>query len=91
MLAQTLSKRKKKPSPTRTNSQRPAIVPDAVYSRPQASQLLGVAEITLIRAYSGGHLAAHKIGTKIRHTGRQLLTWIEAGGKTTPKRKSTRK
>jgi hypothetical protein len=53
-----------------------------IYSRKEAAFLLGCSTITLCRAYWAGFLKGNKIGTNIRHTGRQLLDWLEDRGRT---------
>jgi hypothetical protein len=61
---------------------REPIIEGIIYSRKEAAFLLGCSTITLCRAYWAGFLKGNKIGTNIRHTGRQLLDWLEAGGRT---------
>jgi hypothetical protein len=61
---------------------REPILEGIIYSRKEAAFLLGCSTITLCRAYWAGFLKGKKIGTNIRHTGRQLLDWLEAGGRT---------
>jgi hypothetical protein len=61
---------------------REPIIEGIIYSRKEAAFLLGCSTITLCRAYWAGFLKGKKIGTNIRHTGRQLLDWLEAGGRT---------
>jgi hypothetical protein len=61
---------------------REPIIEGIIYSRKEAAFLLGCSTITLCRAYWAGFLKGNKIGTNIRHTGKQLLDWLEAGGRT---------
>jgi hypothetical protein len=61
---------------------REPIIEGIIYSRKEAAFLLGCSTITLCRAYWAGFLKGKKIGTNIRHTGKQLLDWLEAGGRT---------
>jgi hypothetical protein len=85
-VTQTIAERKptpkkKKPAP-KLNGTRQPILATAIYSRPEAAQVAGCAIITLIRAYSAGHLAGYRQGRLIKHSGQHLLDWLEAGGKT---------
>ena len=60
-----------------------ALEPASVYTRKEAAQGVRVSESTLVRAYQAGHLQAHAVGNRIRHTGEQLLDWLKRGGRTT--------
>lgn len=72
----------KKTKPRKPDGRRQPILPTAIYSRPQAAAVAGCAVITLIRAYSAGHLIGYRQGRLIKHSGQHLLDWLEAGGKT---------
>jgi hypothetical protein len=61
---------------------REPIIEGIIYSRKEAASLLGCSTITLCRAYWAGFLKGNKIETNIRHTGKQLLDWLKAGGRT---------
>ena len=78
---QKLTKKKKRPA-QKLNGKRQPILAAAIYSRPEAAQVAGCAIITLIRAYSAGHLAGYRQGRLVKHSGQHLLDWLEAGGKT---------
>lgn len=78
---QKTAERKRK-TPRKLNSHRQPILPAAIYSRPEAATVAGCAVITLIRAYSAGHLAGYRQGRLIKHSGQHLLDWLEAGGRT---------
>lgn len=59
-----------------------AINPDAIYSRRESAQATRNSESTMVRAFLNGHLEALRVGNRIRHTGAQLLAWLNAGGRT---------
>jgi hypothetical protein len=61
---------------------RPSIELDRNYRRPEAASAAGCSTITIIRAFSNGHLQGYRIGKLVIHSGAQLLAWLEAGGKT---------
>jgi hypothetical protein len=67
---------------TSRNQPNLAIERDAVYTRRESSRAVRVSESTLVRAYQSGHLKAHTVGNRILHTGAQLLSWLQRGGKT---------
>src|SRR5262245_55348596 len=71
--------RSRKTAQTRT---RPAIEPTRNYNRKEAAIACDVSEITLFRAYDSGNLKAYRVGARILHSGRHLLDWLEAGGRT---------
>lgn len=73
---------KKKKHAKKLNGHRPPIVADAIYPRPDAAIVADCAVITVVRAYLAGHLNGYRIGRHVKHSGRQLLDWLEAGGKT---------
>jgi hypothetical protein len=56
--------------------------PARLHNRGEASLVVGVARITLIRAFNSGHLAGYRVGTRVLHTGQQLLDWLNSGGHT---------
>jgi hypothetical protein len=78
---QKLTTKKKRPA-RKLNGYRQPILATAIYSRPEAAQVAGCAIITLIRAYTAGHLMGYRQGRLVKHSGQHLLDWLEAGGKT---------
>lgn len=68
------------------DSQKSAILANALYSRAEASDLTGVAQITLIRATDAGHLKSYRVGRRVIYSGSQILNWLEEGGKTAARR-----
>jgi hypothetical protein len=69
-------------SPVEKKDIRPALNPQAIYSRQDGARTAGVSVITFIRAYDAGHLKAFRAGTRVLHSGQQILDWLAAGGKT---------
>ena len=69
---------------------RPALDPRKIYSRAEAALTVGVAPITLIRAYDNGHLQAYRLGRKVAHSGQHLLDWLNQGGLTSRKTEGLR-
>lgn len=59
-----------------------AISLDALYSPSEAATACSVSEDTIYRARINGHLASVQIGGNCRYWGRDLKTWINAGGRT---------
>jgi hypothetical protein len=52
------------------------------YSRRLAAIVCDVSETTITRAYLNHYLEGYRVGRYIRHSGRHLLDWLEAGGRT---------
>ena len=61
---------------------KPPLTPDRIYTSAEAALAIGVSTITLIRARNAGRLAELRAGRKVLHSGKQLLDWLEAGGRT---------
>lgn len=61
---------------------RPTLDPSRNYTRAEAALAVGVAPISLFRAFDAGHLNAFRVGRRVIHSGQQLLDWLAAGGKT---------
>jgi hypothetical protein len=78
---QKAAQKKKKPV-RNPNGHRQPILPTAIYTRLEAAQMVGCSVITLIRAYSAGHLTGYRQGRLIKHSGNHLINWLESGGKT---------
>lgn len=72
----------RKPRPKRKQTQRPPVEPNRIYPRKEAAFAVGVATITLIRAYDSGYLKAYRVGRRLLHSGQHLIDWLDAGGKT---------
>lgn len=72
----------KKKSSRKLNGRRQPILPTAIYNRPEAALVADCAVITLIRAYGAGHLEGYRIGRYVKHSGQQILNWLESGGRT---------
>ncbi len=56
--------------------------PNQNYSIDDGAKAAGVSSITIWRAIYAGHLETHRIGRRRILSGSQILTWIQAGGKT---------
>ena len=74
--------RKSKPGRKLTVSPRPGINPDQIYNRRESAAVIGCSWITLVRANLNGYLRGYRTGRTVKHTGRQLLDWLESGGHT---------
>lgn len=59
-----------------------AISPDAIYTRIEAAQAARTSVSSLIRAYLHGCLQGYTVGNRVKHSGQQLLDWLQAGGRT---------
>jgi len=88
MLTQMAAEEKSQnPSPKKrarkpTDRTKQAILPAAIYTRPEAAKAIGCSQITLIRAFDKDHLKGYRVGRHVRHSGQHLLDWLESGGKT---------
>jgi hypothetical protein len=80
----TIEKRKSKAAAKKASrlATKPPLTPDRIYTSAEAALAIGVSTITLIRARNAGHLAELRAGRKVLHSGKQLLDWLEAGGRT---------
>jgi hypothetical protein len=72
----------KKPKAKAAAKNRPALEPNKLYSRRETCLVIGRSEVTVIRAYLNGHLEGYTIGNRVHHMGSQILSWLEAGGRT---------
>ena len=61
---------------------RPALDLQKIYSRKESAYVLGLSQITLFRAFDSGHLQGYRAGRNVKHSGQQLLDWLQAGGRT---------
>jgi hypothetical protein len=85
MMAESEQERKtarKTRPPRKFNGRRQPILPTAIYNRPAAALVADCSIITLIRAYSAGHLFGYRQGRYVKHSGQHLLDWLESGGLT---------
>jgi excisionase family DNA binding protein len=73
--------RQPKPRQSETSPQ-DLLIPERIYDRDGAAAACGVSRTTIERAFYSGHLAGYRTGRHIKHSGKQLYDWLEAGGKT---------
>lgn len=67
-----------------------AIVETRVYTLNEAAQIVGSSDDSLRRAIKTKHLKAGAIGNTLKITGKNLLAWIEAGGRTGSREKKSK-
>jgi len=75
-------KTRKKPGPKLKLADRLPLEPDRLYTRHESAAVIGCAWITIVRANQKGYLKGFRVGRNLRHTGRQLMDWLESGGHT---------
>jgi excisionase family DNA binding protein len=61
---------------------RPALNTETLYNRREAALVTNLSRMTLIRAFNSGNLPGYRVGTRVLHSGQQILDWLNSGGKT---------